>query len=220
MDDGRDRFAERRARMVDTQLRLRDIDDPRVLEAMGSVPREAFVPERLHAEVYADGALPIGEGQTISQPYMVAATCQAARLKGDERVLEVGLGSGYQAAVLAHLAKEVVGIERIEPLAEKARRNLEAAGVTNVEVVVGDGSRGYPPRAPYGAIIVAAGAPNVPRSLVDQLDLGGRLIIPVGRRDFQRLTIVEKLPDGRLREIPGPACVFVPLVGDEGWRDG
>ncbi len=213
-------WAQKRASMVERQLRRRDIYDPRVLRAMATVPRELFVPEHLVQEAYADSALPIGEGQTISQPYMVAATCQAAGLRGGERVLEVGAGSGYQAAVLALLARDVVTIERIPELGELARDHLRAAGIRNVEVVVGDGSLGWPCRAPYDRILVAAGAPAVPQALLDQLTDGGRLIIPVGERDVQRLMVVEKLPGGRTREIEGPPCVFVPLVGEAGWRRG
>lgn len=213
----REAFARQRSSMVELQLRARGIRDPRVLDAMGRVPRDCFVPEHLRFDAYADGALPIGAGQTISQPYMVAATCQAAGLRGDERVLEVGAGSGYQAAVLAELAREVVAIERIPELAERARENLDAAGSDNVEVVLGDGSTGWPPRAPYGCILVAAGAPAIPQALLDQLEVGGRLVIPVGRRDMQQLTIVEKTEHGT-REIAGPGCVFVPLVGEQGWE--
>lgn len=213
-----DGYAAKRARMVEHQLRERDIRDPRVLAAMASVPREKFVPEHLHQEAYADGALPIGVGQTISQPYMVAATCQAAACTGGEHVLEVGAGSGYQAAVLSRIARSVVAIERIPELAELARTNLAAAGIDNVEVILGDGTMGYPLRAPYDCVLVAAGAPTVPDALREQLAEGGRLVIPVGRRDLQYLTIIEK-QGGRYREMPGPACVFVPLVGEQGWRD-
>jgi protein-L-isoaspartate(D-aspartate) O-methyltransferase len=214
-----DEYHRQRATMVEHQLRRRDIHDARVLAAMGSVQRHLFVPEHLRHEAYGDGALPIGEGQTISQPYMVAATCQAAGLRGGERVLEVGAGSGYQAAVLGRLAREVVAIERIPVLADRARLNLAAAGIDNVEVILGDGSKGWPARAPYDCILVAAGAPAIPSALLDQLAEPGRLVIPVGRRDMQRLTIVERLGPDTYREIEGPACVFVPLVGEQGWRD-
>ena len=213
-----DVYVGQRARMVEQQLRQRDIHDPRVLAAMAWVPREKFVPAALRHEAYADGALPIGEGQTISQPYMVAATCQAAACTGTEHVLEVGAGSGYQAAVLSRIARSVVAVERLPELADLARKNLAAAGIDNVEVVLGDGTIGYAQRAPYDRILVAAGAPTVPEALREQLVEGGRLVIPVGRRDLQYLTIIEKL-GGRYREMPGPACVFVPLVGEQGWRD-
>jgi protein-L-isoaspartate(D-aspartate) O-methyltransferase len=208
--------AEARASMVERQLRGRGIRDPRVLEAMATVPRHIFVAQRHRDAAYEDGPLPIGEGQTISQPYMVAITCQRAALRGDERVLEVGCGSGYQAAVLARLAREVVAIERHASLAANAEKSLAAAGVENVEVVVGDGSRGHPPRAPYDAIVVAAGAPTVPPALVEQLAVGGRLVIPVGTRFMQELRVVEKTRRG-VREIGGDACVFVPLVGESAW---
>lgn len=214
-----DIYAGQRARMVEHQLRRRDIDDPLVLTAMAAVPREKFVPSHLRHEAYADGALPIGEGQTISQPYMVAATCQAAACRGTEHVLEVGAGSGYQAAILSRIARSVIAIERIPELAELARKNLAAAGIDNVEVILGDGTKGHPPRAPYDRILVAAGAPAVPEALREQLAEGGRLVIPVGRRDLQYLTIIEK-HGASYREMPGPACVFVPLVGEQGWRDG
>jgi protein-L-isoaspartate(D-aspartate) O-methyltransferase len=208
--------ARERAAMVERQLRARGIRDPRVLAAMGEVPRHLFVGEAYRSAAYEDGPLPIGEGQTISQPYMVAVTCQRAGLSGDERVLEVGAGSGYQAAVLGRLAREVVAIERHASLAEKARVSLAAAGATNVEIVVGDGTRGYSARAPYDAIVVAAGAKAVPPALVEQLAVGGRLVIPVGTRFMQELRVVEKTAHG-VREIGGDACVFVPLVGEGGW---
>jgi protein-L-isoaspartate(D-aspartate) O-methyltransferase len=205
--------------MVEHQLRARGIHDERVLRAMGEVPRECFVPDFRRAEAYVDGPLPIGEGQTISQPYMVAITCQRARLTGSERVLDVGCGSGYQAAVLAKLAREVVSIERVPTLAEEARRHLSDAGIDNVEVVVGDGTLGYPPRAPYDAIVAAAAAPHVPSALVDQLTVGGRLVIPVGSRYMQELRTIEKLAGGRTRELGGEACVYVPLIGAAGYPD-
>jgi protein-L-isoaspartate(D-aspartate) O-methyltransferase len=205
-----------RRHMVEWQLRGRDIDDDRVLAAMGRVPRELFVPEELRSRAYDDAALPIGEGQTISQPYMVARICEELGLRGDERVLDVGTGSGYQAAVLAELASEVVTIERIPELAELARRNLAAAGYGAVDVRVGDGTLGVPDRAPYRAIAVAAAAPGFPQTLYDQLDPGGRLVVPVGGRRGQRLEIVVRSPEGPAvaRSVP---CRFVPLVGKEGF---
>lgn len=204
-------------RMVDDQLRGRDIADERVLAAMERVPRELFVPPDLRRRAYDDVALPIGSGQTISQPYMVARICAELGLDGDERVLDVGTGSGYQAAVLAQLAKEVHSIERIPALAEQARANFEAAGVDNVQVHVGDGSRGLPEHAPYDAIAVAAAAPDFPQALHDQLTLGGRLVVPVGGRRGQRLEVIVRSPEGPavLRSVP---CRFVPLVGEEGFE--
>ncbi len=202
--------------MVDEQLRGRDIADPRVLEAMEHVPREPFVPDDLRRRAYDDAALPIGSGQTISQPYMVARILEELGLDGDERALDVGTGSGYQAAVLAQLAKEVHSIERIPELAEQARRNLEAAGVDDVNVNVGDGSRGLPEHAPYDAIAVAAAAPEFPNALYEQLKVGGRLVVPVGGRRGQRLEVIVRSPEGPavIRSVP---CRFVPLVGEEGF---
>ena len=202
--------------MVDEQLRGRDIADARVLEAMERVPREAFVPDDLRRRAYDDAALPIGSGQTISQPYMVARILQELGLDGDERALDVGTGSGYQAAVLAQLAKEVHSIERIPELAAQARRNLEAADIDNVNVHVGDGSRGLPEQAPYDAIAVAAAAPGFPNALYEQLKVGGRLVVPVGGRRGQRLEVIVRSPEGPavIRSVP---CRFVPLLGEEGF---
>jgi protein-L-isoaspartate(D-aspartate) O-methyltransferase len=204
-------------RMVDEQLRGRDIANERVLKAMERVPREEFVPPELRRRAYDDAALPIGSGQTISQPYMVARIVEELGLDGDERVLDVGTGSGYQAAVLAELADDVHSIERIPELAEQARRNFEAAGVENVEVHVGDGSRGLPEHAPYHAIAVAAAAPGFPQALYDQLTVGGRLVVPVGGRRGQRLEVIVRSPEGPavVRSVP---CRFVPLVGEEGFE--
>jgi protein-L-isoaspartate(D-aspartate) O-methyltransferase len=203
--------------MVDEQLRGRDIVDERVLAAMERVPRELFVPPDLRPRAYDDAALPIGWAQTISQPYMVARILEELGLDGDERVLDVGTGSGYQAAVLAELVADVHSIERIPELAEQARRNLEAAGVENVDVHEGDGSRGLPEHAPYDAIAVAAAAPGFPQALYDQLTTGGRLVVPVGGRRGQRLEVVVRSPEGPavVRSVP---CRFVPLVGEEGFQ--
>jgi protein-L-isoaspartate(D-aspartate) O-methyltransferase len=202
--------------MVDAQLRGRDVVDERVLAAMGRVQRELFVPEKLRDRAYDDAALPIGDGQTISQPYMVARICEALSLTGVERVLDVGTGSGYQAAVLAELAAEVDTIERIPELAERARAKLEASGYGRVSVHVGDGSRGLPDRAPFDAIAVAAAAPELPRTLYEQLEPRGRLVVPVGRRGMQRLEVIVRSPEGPavLRSVP---CRFVPLLGAEGF---
>jgi protein-L-isoaspartate(D-aspartate) O-methyltransferase len=202
--------------MVDAQLRRRDVVDERVLAAMERVPRELFVSEKLRHRAYDDAALPIGEGQTISQPYMVARICEALALTGSERVLDVGTGSGYQAAVLAELGEEVDTIERLPGLAELARANLAAAGYGKVSVHVGDGSRGLPERAPFDAIAVAAAAPELPPTLYEQLEPQGRLVVPVGRRGMQRLEVIVRSPEGPaiLRSVP---CRFVPLLGEEGF---
>jgi len=203
--------------MVDEQLRARDIRDPRVLDAMARVPRELFVPEELRVRAYDDAALPIGEGQTISQPYMVAFICQTLELTGKERVLDVGAGSGYQAAVLAELAAEVHTIERRRELEEQARANLDAAGYAErVQVHVGDGTLGDPEHAPFGAIAVAAAAPELPPSLYEQLEPNGRLVLPVGSKRGQELQLVVRSPEGPavVHSVP---CRFVPLVGEEGF---
>jgi protein-L-isoaspartate(D-aspartate) O-methyltransferase len=205
--------------MVQQQLRERDITDERVLAAMEGVPRELFVPPELRGRAYEDAALPIGSGQTISQPYMVARICEALVLTGREHVLDVGTGSGYQAAVLAELAAEVDTIERIPELAERARQNLAAAGYDRVRVHVGDGSRGVPERAPFDAIAVAAAAPELPQLLYEQLEPRGRLVVPVGKRRAQRLEVVVRSPEGPavIRSVP---CRFVPLLGEQGFDDG
>jgi protein-L-isoaspartate(D-aspartate) O-methyltransferase len=202
--------------MVAEQLRGRDISDERVLAAMERVPRELFVPEPYRERAYDDAALPIGRGQTISQPYMVARICEALAAGPNDRVLDVGAGSGYQAAVLAELAYEVHTIERIPELAEQAREALAAAGYERVRVHVGDGTLGLPAHAPFVAIAVAAAAPETPPSLYEQLEPGGRLVVPVGGRGGQELQLVVRSPEGPaiLRSV---SCRFVPLVGAEGF---
>ncbi|TML90671.1 MAG: protein-L-isoaspartate(D-aspartate) O-methyltransferase [Actinobacteria bacterium] len=206
-----------RGRMVERQLRRRGVQDERVLDAMSLVPRELFLPSDLRAKAYDDAALPIGHGQTISQPYMVARICEELGPVAGRRVLDVGAGSGYQAAVLAELDAEVYTIERLPELAEQARRNLAAAGYADrVDVHVGDGTRGLPEHAPFAAIAVAAAAPELPPSLYDQLEENGRLVVPVGTRSEQRLEVVVRSPEGPavVRSVP---CRFVPLVGEEGF---
>ena len=207
---------EARADMVERQLRRRGIADVRVLDAMARVPRDHFVPESVREHAYADAALPIGRGQTISQPFMVATICSLLGVGEDDRVLDVGTGSGYQAAVLAELAREVVTIERVPELAESAREALAAVGYPDVDVRVGDGSLGVPDRAPFDAIAVAAAAPSVPEALYDQLAPGGRLVVPRGSRWGQDLVLVVRTEDGPVERLSVP-CRFVPLVGDEGF---
>jgi protein-L-isoaspartate(D-aspartate) O-methyltransferase len=210
--------ARRRHQMVERQLRRRDIVDERVLRAMEAVPRELFVDESDRSRAYDDAALPISDGQTISQPYMVARICEALRLTGNERVLDVGTGSGYQAAVLAELAREVHTIERIPELAAQARERLDAAGYDRVEVHVGDGTLGLPDHAPFDAIAVAAAAPGFPQTLYEQLKPRGRLVVPVGSARGQRLEVAVRSPEGpaMIHSVP---CRFVPLVGAEGFRE-
>jgi protein-L-isoaspartate(D-aspartate) O-methyltransferase len=209
-------FAAKRRRMVDRQLRARGIGDERVLEAMGTVPREAFVPPRMRHRAYADSALPIGEEQTISQPWIVAAISQSLELSGSERVLEVGTGSGYSTAVLSLLAAEVVSVERHESLARSARADLAALEVANVELLVGDGSRGVPERAPFDAIAVHAAAPEAPPALLEQLADGGRLVVPIAFESSDVLTVLRRRGVEISRAAIGP-CRFVPLIGEGGY---
>ena len=209
-------FTRARHAMVELQLRGRDVVDERVLAAMERVPRELFVPEEERHRAYDDAALPIGHGQTISQPYMVARICEALSLRGHERVLDVGTGSGYQAGVLAELAAEVVTIERVPELAERAKENLRAAGYEDVDARIGDGTLGVPDRAPYAAVAVAAAAPGLPQPLYEQLEPRGRMAIPVGGRRAQELQLIIRSPEGPAI-IRSVSCRFVPLVGEEGF---
>jgi len=218
-----DRYARRRAEMVEHDIAARGVADARVLAAMRAVPREAFVPEALREQACADRPLPIGADQTISQPYIVARMAEALQLRGGERVLEIGTGSGYAAAVLARLAAEVHTVERIAMLAERAQRTLAALQVDRVQVHVGDGTLGWPAAAPYDAIVVTAAGPRVPPALRAQLAPGGRLVMPVGEtRYWQELL---RLTRGRDDDSPDAqerlgAVAFVPLVGAQGWEDG
>jgi protein-L-isoaspartate(D-aspartate) O-methyltransferase len=205
-------YDDQRAAMVNQQMRRRDITDPSVLSAMEKVPRHEFVPKELRGSAYTDGPLPIGKGQTISQPYIVALMTQLARPKPDSRVLDVGTGSGYQAAVLAEIVDQVYSIEIVESLADEARERLKRLGYENIEVRSGDGYRGWPEHAPFDLIIVAAAPDHIPQPLIDQLAAGGRLIIPVGKY-FQSLMLVEKKADGSVEKTNVAPVAFVPMTG-------
>ncbi|MCU0555007.1 MAG: protein-L-isoaspartate(D-aspartate) O-methyltransferase [Syntrophales bacterium] len=215
-----DRYEKQRKKMVDAQIRSRGIRDARVLRAMEKIPRHLFVDEGLIDQAYNDSPLPIGEKQTISQPYIVALMTEALELGGREKVLELGTGSGYQAAILAELADRVFTIERIASLAQKARRLLESLNYYNVVIRVGDGTYGWREESPFDAILVAAGSPSIPRMLVEQLAVGGRLVIPVGGRYTQnliKLTRLSENPDDVRQEDLG-GCRFVSLIGEHGWK--
>ncbi len=207
-----------RLKMVETQIKARGIENRLVLEALKKVPRHVFVPPDYSDSAYADRPLPIGLGQTISQPYMVAIMTETMNLEGHEKVLEVGTGSGYQAAILAEIVDHVVSLERVPELADAAAERLRQLGYANVEIHLGDGSEGYAARAPYDAIVVTAGAPEIPGVLVDQLADGGRLIIPVGNSFQQTLTRVT-VRDGERKTEKLEGCVFVPLIGKFGWGE-
>lgn len=213
----RDIYERTRQKMVDEQLVARGIRDKRVLDAMLTIPRHIFVDEALSSQAYSDFPLPIGEKQTISQPYMVAFMSEALGLKGTERVLEIGSGSGYQSAVLSMLAGKVYSVERLTTLTARARRTLDTLHCSNVIVRLGDGTTGWPEEAPFDAIIAAAASPQVPQALVDQLAPGGRLVIPVGGEDTQRLLRITRKESGLSTEVLG-GCRFVKLIGKDGWQ--
>ncbi len=217
MQAGQD-FEAQRTRMVNEQLRGRDIYDPRVLAAMQAVPRHLFISPEYAVHAYADSPLPIGNEQTISQPYIVALMTQLLNLQGSERVLEIGTGSGYQAAILAYLAGEVYTVERIAPLARRAEATLRQLGFKNVHFHIGDGTRGWAEYAPYDRIIVTAAAPQVPHALLEQLVDGGLLVIPVGGRGNQTLQRIQRKGQDYESEIIVPVA-FVPLKGDFGWEE-
>ena len=213
-------FARLREEMVARQIEGRGISDPRVLAAMRAVPRERFVPPGLAHAAYSDGALPIDENQTISQPYIVALMAEAAEPRPGNRSLDVGTGSGYAAAVMAQAVDHVYSIERIEALADKARRALSEAEIKNVTIRVGDGSLGWPEEAPFDSIVVAAGAPAPGRTLKQQLAIGGRLIVPVEAAGFQQLVRIRRTGEHTFEEDDLGAVRFVPLIGAEGWENG
>ncbi|MGQ9574893.1 MAG: protein-L-isoaspartate(D-aspartate) O-methyltransferase [Thermoguttaceae bacterium] len=208
-----DPFASARHKMVQTQLRARDITDPRVLDAMGRVPRHQFLSEQFQHEAYDDHPLPIGHGQTISQPYIVALMTQLAAPRPTDRALDIGTGSGYQAAILAELCQEVYGIEIVQPLADEAARRLADLGYKNVTIRAADGYRGWPEHAPFDVIVVAAAPDHVPEPLIEQLAPGGRLVLPVGGYP-QELTVVQKQPDGSTRQQIVAPVLFVPMTGE------
>ncbi len=216
-----DRYKKQRTRMVDSQIRARSIQDARLLKVMETIPRHLFVDEGLIDQAYNDNPLPIGEKQTISQPYIVALMTEALELTGRERVLEIGTGSGYQTAILAKLADRVFSVERVAVLAARARKILDQLNCYNVAIRVGDGSYGWKEEAPFDAIITTAAVPQIPRYLVDQLVPGGRLVVPVGSRDIQtlyKLTRPAENPDEIKKEDLG-GCRFVSLIGESGWKE-
>jgi len=215
--NGSQPFATERFTMVESQLRQRGIHDERLLAAMSKVPRHEFVSPQNWNEAYADHPIPIAEKQTTSQPYMIAAMVQAAQIKPEDRVLEIGAGSGYQTALLAELASQVFAVERYASLAEAAQKTLERLGYRNARIVTGDGSLVLPEAAPYDAIIVSAAAPRIPQALVGQLAVGGRLLIPVGESDQQLLQLVQRQPDGSTTVRTLEGCRFVPLIGEQGF---
>jgi protein-L-isoaspartate(D-aspartate) O-methyltransferase len=209
--------AEERFRMVERQIEARGVRDPRVLTAMREIPRHHFIPPPYDRGAYDDCPLPIGNGQTISQPYIVALMTELLRPKPEGNLLEIGGGSGYQAAVLAALAKHVTTIERIPAVADLAKRNLAALDICNVDIIVGDGTLGYPGSAPYDGILITAATPKIPVPLIEQLAEGGRLVAPLGGREIQELVVREK-HDGRVTESFHGGVRFVPLIGEHGWE--
>jgi protein-L-isoaspartate(D-aspartate) O-methyltransferase len=212
-----DYYQRLRENMVAQQITARGVADRRVLEAMLAVPRHLFVPENMSDRAYDDSPLPIGDGQTISQPYMVAWMTELLEVRENDKVLEVGTGSGYQAAVLCELAKEVLSVEQHSSLADRARERLRSLGYRNFRIRVGDGTLGWPEEAPFDCIIVTAGAPSVPQPLLEQMSDGGRLVIPVGSSGMQMLNLIRRKGKDYLASDKG-TCVFVPLVGKLGWK--
>lgn len=207
-----------RRRMVEQQIVARGIVDQRVLEAMLTIPRHYFVAAGLHSHAYSDASLPIGEKQTISQPYMVAAMTAALELTGGERVLEIGTGSGYQTAILSRLVRRVYSVERIAVLAGQARKVLDKLQLSNINIRVGDGTNGWKDQAPFAGILVAAGSPDVPTEYLAQLEVGGKLVLPVGDKDQQVLLRISRQKDGHYKREQLMGCRFVPLIGEHGWQ--
>jgi protein-L-isoaspartate(D-aspartate) O-methyltransferase len=215
--NGAEAFAAERFAMVERQLRERGIHDERLLAAMYKVPRHEFVSRQNWGEAYADHPVAIGEQQTTSQPYMIAAMIQAVQIRPEDRVLEIGAGSGYQTAVLAELASQVFAVERFESLADAAGKTLERLGYRNVKIVAGDGSLGFPEAAPFDAIVVSAAAPRIPPALIEQLARGGRLVIPVGDSQQQVVQLVQRDQEGNVTVRTLEGCRFVPLIGQQGF---
>lgn len=210
--------SDERSKMVEHQIRARGITKPRLLLAMREIPRHLFIPPPYNTSAYEDAPLPIGNGQTISQPYIVALMTELLDPQPDDRVLEIGAGSGYQAAILSRLVQHVTTIERIPGVADLARRNLEQLGLKNISIITGDGTLGYPGNAPYDGIIITAATPEIPRPLIDQLAMGGILVAPVGSRDIQELVTLTRTGKGVVRASHG-GVRFVPLIGEHGWAD-
>jgi len=215
---GESHYQDARAKMVNTQIVGRGVVDERVLNAVLKVPRHRFVEDAFRGQSYGDHALPIGEGQTISQPYMVALMSEALCLSGTEKVLEIGTGSGYQTAVLAELAARVLSVERISSLVSRAREILDLLHYRNVKLRVADGTYGWKEEGPFDAILVAAGSPHIPAPLIEQLKIGGRMIIPVGEQGSQTLQKVIKKDENKIVTTPLVPCLFVPLLGAYGWK--
>ena len=215
------KFDEERKKMVEKLVYFGYLKNKAVIEAMEKVPRHLFVPPDLQEEAYDDRPLPIGEGQTISAPHMVAMMCEALELEENNKVLEVGAGSGYHACVIAHVVKKgkVIAIERIKKLAEKAEENMKRAGCERIKIVTGDGTKGYAEEAPYDRILVTAAAPEIPQPLITQLKPGGILLIPVGSRFSQDLLRIRKISEDKITKENLGGVVFVPLIGEHGWKD-
>jgi len=210
--------ADERSQMVEQQIRSRGITNPRVLGAMREIPRHLFIPPPYDRSAYEDAPLPIGNGQTISQPYIVALMTELLDPQPTDHILEIGAGSGYQAAILSMLVQHITTIERIPEVADLARKNLEKIGLKNISIIVGDGTRGYPDNAPYHGIMITAATPEIPTPLIDQLAIGGVLVAPVGDREIQELVTVTKKENGIVRLAHG-GVRFVPLIGEYGWAD-